>query len=265
MHFRTRQRVLRATIAAMKALIVANWKMNPSSLKEAKALLAATKRSAAKARNVSLIVAPPAIFLQPLASASRGRTVFAIQNAHAAEGGAHTGEISMLQAKDAKATHVIIGHAERRAAGESDTAVREKVAAAIAAGLTPILCVGEEIRGAGAEHFAVVREQVHAALDGLAANRVGKIIIAYEPVWAIGATKAMQPPQMHEMSIFIRKAIVEKFGDAGHGVKVLYGGSIDAENAATMLQGGDVRGLLVGRASTDAANFAELLRAVHNA
>ncbi len=249
----------------MKALIVANWKMNPQTLKDAKALLAATKKSAASARDVTLVVAPPAVFLQPLAAGARGRTAFAIQNAHADEGGAHTGEISMHQAKDANATHVIVGHAERRAAGETDAMVRAKVAAAFAAGLTPILCIGEESRGAGAEHFALVREQLHTALDGLATNKIGKLVVAYEPVWAIGATKAMQPPQMHEMSIFIRKAVVEKFGETGHGVKVLYGGSIDASNAARMLQDGDVRGLLVGRASTDAVIFAELLRAVHTA
>jgi len=247
----------------MKALIVANWKMNPPSLKAAKALLSATKRAALSARDVTLIVAPPAIFLQPLAAGAQGRTAFAIQNAHAAEGGAHTGEISLQQANDAKASYVIIGHAERRAAGETDAVVREKVAAAFALSLTPILCIGEQSRGAGAEHFSVVREQLHSALDGLPANKISKLIVAYEPVWAIGATKAMQPPQMHEMSIFIRKAVVEKFGESGHGVKVLYGGSIDASNAATMLKDGDVRGLLVGRASTDATVFAELLRAVH--
>lgn len=250
----------------MKALIVANWKMNPPSLKDAKALLAVTKRVAASLRDITLIVAPPAIYLQPLAARARtGRTAFAIQNAHAAEGGAHTGETSMQQAKDVKATYVIVGHAERRAAGENDATIKAKVAAAFSLGLTPILCIGEESRGAGAEHFAVVRDQLHAALDGLPTNKISKLVVAYEPVWAIGATKAMQPPQMHEMSIFIRKAVVEKFGEAGHGVKVLYGGSIDAANAARMLQDGDVRGLLVGRASTDANGFAELLRAVHTA
>ena len=250
----------------MKALVVANWKMNPRTLKDAKALFAATKRALVSARDVTLVIAPPAVFLPTLAHGLRkGRIEFGIQNAHAEAGGAHTGEVSMQQAKEASASYVIIGHAERRAAGETDDDVRRKLAAASAAGLTPILCIGEASRGAGAEHFATVREQLHAAIDGLPTAKVSKIVIAYEPVWAIGATKAMQPAQMHEMSIFIRKAMVEKIGEAGHGAKVLYGGSIDAGNAAAMLQGGDVRGLLVGRASTDAAVFKELLAAVDDA
>ena len=145
--------------------------------------------------------------------------------------------------------------------GETNDEVRKKVDAALVAGLTPIMCIGEKERGQGAEHFTAVREQLRVGLSEDAGKKLSKIIIAYEPVWAIGATKAMEPRQMHEMSIFIRKTLVERFGEAGHSIKILYGGSVDAKNASDMMRNGDVVGLLVGRASVDIQAFSELLRA----
>ncbi len=250
----------------MKALIVANWKMNPQTFKEAKTLFDETKRMTGLVRGISVIVAPPTVFVRSLAEGLRkGRVEFAVQNAHFEPSGAHTGEISMPQAREAKATHVIIGHAERRMMGETNDDTRKKVSAAFAAGLTPILCVGETSRGTGAEHFTFVREQLHTALADVALSKISKMIIAYEPVWAIGGKTAMQPRDMHEMSIFIRKAVVEKFGETGHNMKILYGGSVDATNVGAMLRDGDVKGILAGRASANTATMTELLRAVNEA
>ncbi len=131
----------------MRALIVANWKMNPSSLREAKKLFEATKKAADKAKNITVIVAPPAIFLRELcARYKRRRIAFAIQHAHYELAGARTGEISLGQAKDAGASYVIVGHAERRAMGESNDDTREKIAAALLMGMKPIFCVGETKR-----------------------------------------------------------------------------------------------------------------------
>lgn len=248
----------------MKALVVANWKMNPASIREAKKLLEATKTATAAAKGVSVIVCPPAIFLRELAG--RGtKVMYGAQNVHFEPRGSYTGEISALQVKEAKATYVIIGHAERRALGETNDDVRKKLDMALASGLLPILCVGEKSRGVGAEHFDFVREQLREAFSDESAKRLSKIVIAYEPVWAIGAPKTMEPRQMHEMSIFIRKTLVERCGAAGHDVKILYGGAVDAGNAGMMLREGDVAGLLVGRASVDAAGFGALLKAVANA
>jgi triosephosphate isomerase len=250
----------------MKALVVGNWKMNPATYKEARALFDETRRMVGLLRGVSVIVAPPAIFLRDLTMGLRkGRVAFAVQNAHYESSGAHTGEISLPQAKDSKATYVIIGHAERRAAGESNDDTRLKVGAALAAGMTPILCVGEKTREQGAEYFAFVREQLRTGLPEDAAKKIAKVIIAYEPVWAIGAPKPMQPRDMHEMGIFIRKTLVEKFGDQGHKTTILYGGAVDASNAGTMLREGDVKGFLVGRASSQVQSMTELLRAVAEA
>ena len=127
-----------------KVIVVANWKMNPASFREARKLFEAERKLAEKTRRVSVVVAPPAIFLRELSKMYRGSKVaFAVQNAHFEAGGAHTGEISLMQVKDAHARYVIVGHAERRAEGETDNDVRKKVASVLAQKLTPILCVGE--------------------------------------------------------------------------------------------------------------------------
>lgn len=247
----------------MKALIIANWKMNPPTMRDAKKLLEATKKAVERAPSVSVIVAPPALYLRELRSSYKGKKItFAAQNAHAEAKGSFTGEISMLQVKDAGAGHVIIGHAERRAAGETNDDTRKKIAAALATGLTPIFCVGEAKRGESGEYFDFVRDQLRDGLGGTLPAKISKIIIAYEPVWAIGATVAMSPRDMHEMAIFIRKTIVDLHGASGHSVKILYGGSVEEKNAPDMLKHGDVDGLLVGRASTETDRIALLLEAI---
>jgi triosephosphate isomerase len=249
----------------MKSLIVANWKMNPATAKEAKSLFEATKKAVATAKGVTVIVAPPAIFLREIASLMTGKIGLSAQSVHFESAGSYTGEISIPQVHDAKAAYSIVGHAERRAAGESNEEAGKKVAALLEAKMTPILCVGEKTRTPAGEHFLFVKEQLRTGLQHVSPAKIGKVIIAYEPVWAIGAAHPMQPRDMHEMSIFIRKAIVEKYGDLGMNNTVLYGGAVDAASAPAMLRDGDVKGLLVGRASVDAKAFSELLAAAADA
>lgn len=247
----------------MKSIVVANWKMNPQTWRGAKQLFEATKKAAEGTRNVSIIVAPPSIFLRELATNYKGRTLaFAAQNAHFQKDGAYTGEISMLQVKDSKVAAVIIGHAERRAMGETNEETRAKMNAALAQKLQPILCIGEHKRSGSGEHFLFVKEQLRVALQDVVPGNLSKILIAYEPVWAIGATEAMSPRQMHEMAIFIRKSIVGSHGEKAMKIKILYGGSIDESNACEMITEGEVQGLLVGRASTDVAKFTSLIKSL---
>jgi triosephosphate isomerase len=249
----------------MKALVIGNWKMNPPTFREAQKLLDATKR-AAEVTTLSVIVVPPAIFLRDLTARMRsGRIAFGVQHAHFEVGGAHTGDISMRQAKDAKATYVLIGHAERRGLGETNDDTRKKVAAALETGLSPILCVGETIRSTNGEYFAVITEQLRIALADVPVSRLGRVIIVYEPLWTIGADTTMSPRDMHEMSIFIRKTVVDLHGDVGHKMKVLYGGSVNADNASVMVREGDIHGFLLGRASWNAVEFTKLLQAVAQA
>ncbi len=247
----------------MKSIVVANWKMHPATFREAKTLFEATKKAIEKSRSVSLVVAPPSIYLRDLARLYKGRRIaLALQNAHPEAGGSYTGEISLVQGKDARATHCIIAHAERRAMGETNDDARRKVLAALTLKMTPILCVGETTRSASGEHFQLIKDQLRIALTDVAPQKVAQVVIAYEPVWAIGATQAMQPRDMHEMAIFIRKSVVESHGKDGMNMKILYGGSIDESNARAMLEGGDVAGFLVGRASVEVAKFSALIHSL---
>lgn len=246
-------------------IVVANWKMNPATWREALRLFVATKKAAISEKTVDLIIAPPFLYLRELGSKSRG-VALAAQDANASETGPHTGEISMMQVKDAKTTHVIIGHAERRAAGETDEQVRAKVASALRAGLVPIVCIGETTRNDHGAQFDTVRVQIRAAFADVPAAKVNAVIVAYEPVWAIGAPAPMNPRDMHEMSIFIRKTLTELYAGGQKPVKVaptiLYGGAVDASNAIAMMDEGGVSGFLVGRVSIDITKFRALLKTV---
>ncbi len=249
----------------MKSIVVANWKMNPATMREAKLLFEATRKAAERAKSVSVIIAAPAVYLRELRSRYKGRRVsFAAQNAHFEKAGSFTGEISMSQVRDTHAGFVIIGHAERRAMGETNADTRKKVAAALACQLTPILCVGETTRSGKGEHFIYVADQLREGFNDVLPAKVARVIVAYEPVWAIGASKPMSAGEMHEMAIFIRKTLQAK-GLNAMSVRILYGGSIDETNAVDMRRNGDVNGLLVGRASTDAKKFATLIDVLNDA
>lgn len=250
----------------MKSTIVANWKMNPATRREARKLFDATRKAAEAAPNVSVVVAPPALFLRELKRSYKGKKIaFAAQNARAEASGAFTGEISFAQCKDAGVSYGIVGHAERRGMGETNEDTGKKVAAALGVGITPILCVGEARRSGSGEYFSFVREQLRAGFADVAPAKVPNVIVAYEPVWAIGAERAMSPRDMHEMSIFVCKCIVEMLGEAGHKVKILYGGSVDETNALRMLKDGNIAGFLVGRASEDGVKLATLLETIKEA
>lgn len=240
--------------------------MHPSTFAEAKNLFDATKKIADKSKNVSIVVAPPSLYMRDLAYAYKGKKItFAIQSARAEEVGAFTGSISLTQARDVGASYAIIGHAERRAVGESNDDTRTQVATALALKMTPILCVGEQTRDESGEHFTFIKEQLRAGFADVSATKIASVIIAYEPVWAVGALEAMTPRDMHEMAIFIRKTMVGIYGKQGMKAVILYGGAVNATNAEAMLLYGDVDGLLVGRASADAKEFAILIETIHKA
>ena len=249
-------------MAKKTLLMVMNWKMHPESAEDARALLLATEKTVAK--QCKTIVAPPAIFLADLSKKVK-KSIAAAQNVHWEKSGSYTGEISVPMVKDAGVTHVIIGHAERRAMGDTDEDVSKKVASAIGAGLTVVACIGENKRDANGEYLHFIERQLGAILESVPKTKRTKLIIAYEPVWAIGADKPMSSHEMHQMSVFIRKTLVAHFGNAALNSPVLYGGSIDPENMAEMLENGDVDGLLVGRAglSEDPLKaFAEVLKSI---
>jgi triosephosphate isomerase (TIM) len=248
-------------------ILVLNWKMKPETLREAKKIFEATKTVATRSKKIKTIVAPPAFFLHPIASSYKGRTVsFAAQNIHEKQIGSFTGEVSATQAHDVGATYAIVGHSERRKIGESDDDVRKKVAIALATGLSPVICIGENMRDHSGEYLEVVKRQVAAALSDVQQAQVKKVIIAYEPVWAIGADEPMEATLMHEMTIFIRKLLWERYGKTAMSVPILYGGAIlDDEHAVEMVKESEVNGFILGRASVDMHKLPILFAALSRA
>ena len=239
----------------MRQLIAGNWKMN-GSLTMAGGLLNALR--AAPPLGCELLVCPPATLLTVAAHALLGSQVaVGGQDCHAKASGAHTGDISAAMLRDGGATHVILGHSERRADhGENDAAVRAKVEAAIAAGLVPIVCVGEtEAQREAGEADAVVAAQLAGSLpDGFAG------VVAYEPVWAIGTGRTPTEADVAAMHAHIRAVLVARLGDAGGALRILYGGSVKPSNAAVLLALPEVGGALVGGASLAAEDFLGIAR-----
>ncbi|MGO9000124.1 MAG: triose-phosphate isomerase [Polyangiaceae bacterium] len=245
-----------------KPLIAGNWKMfhgGPSGVM----LAAECVKIAAAAPRVEIVIAPPYTALAACAAECHESHVgIAAQNVHAKDQGAYTGEISAGMLKDAGCTWVIIGHSERRQYfAESDGAVAEKLDAALRAGLKPIVCVGETLiqREAG-DTLRVVRLQVDA-VSPLLAKATLPVAIAYEPVWAIGTGKNARPEDAEEVHLAIRGWLSERDAKLGGGVRILYGGSVKPDNAASLLACPNVDGALVGGASLDAASFGAIARA----
>jgi triosephosphate isomerase (TIM) len=245
----------------MKSIVVANWKMNPASFIEAKKLFEATKKTVDKCKDISLIIAPPAIYLQALSAKYSGTKIsFALQNGHFEAGGAYTGETSITQASVVGASYVLVGHSERRAIGETGDDTRKKVSATLSLKMTPILCIGEVARTSSGEHFSIIAEQLLAGIKDVPSAKISKVIVAYEPVWAIGGETTMSPRDMHTMAIFIRKTIVGVYGEVGHKVRILYGAAVGEKNAVAMMKEGNVRGFIVGHVSQNVERFTELLK-----
>jgi len=237
--------------------------MNPLSIADARRLFLAAKNATERLKKFQIVIAPPSLFLRDLVKGYRGKKMrFAVQNIHHERKGSFTGEISAPMARDMGASYAIVGHAERRALGEKNSEVGQKVKLVIAEGMKAVLCVGENERDHFGEYLSFVNEQLRGGLEHVTKKHLKNLIIAYEPVWAIGASESMKPRQMHEMAIFIRKFLNEKYGSVAMNVPILYGGSVDAENAAEMIVEGDVQGLLVGRASISTQKFTELLRSM---
>ena len=233
----------------MRQLIAGNWKMNGTAA-EAAALARAVRDGAP---GCDLLVCPPATQLAAVAAALDGGPVMVGgQDCHAGACGPHTGDIAATMLRDAGATWVVLGHSERRAEHhELDELVRQKAVAAAAAGLTPIVCVGEssEQRGAGRQTEVVGWQLAGSLPDGFAG------VVAYEPIWAIGSGASATEDDVEAMHAFIRAELVRQFPAGGAAIRILYGGSVKPSNAAALLALPDVGGALVGGASLVAADF----------
>jgi triosephosphate isomerase len=246
----------------MRQLIAGNWKMHclgAEAVALARAVAAGAQDTGAGPIDADLLICPTTLHLGAVADAVKGSAVaVGGQDCHEAKQGAHTGDIAAPMLRDAGASWVILGHSERRHNhGETDELVREKTLAAVAAGLTPIVCVGEtDDQRAGGQETEVVGWQIAGSLPKPFAG-----VIAYEPVWAIGSGRTATEHDVATMHAFIREELVRQFGDAGQDILILYGGSVRPANAAGLLAIPHVGGALVGGASLRAEDFLAIARA----
>ncbi|SFP10518.1 triose-phosphate isomerase [Tranquillimonas alkanivorans] len=243
-----------------RKLAAGNWKMNglEAQLAEVDTLMATHTTPVC-----DILLCPPATLIDRMARRiGDGKIAVGGQDCHAAPSGAHTGDVSAAMLADAGATHVILGHSERRADhGESDDAVRDKVAAAWEAGLVPVVCVGETLeQREGGSTLAVVGGQLQGSIpDGATA---ATLVVAYEPVWAIGTGRVPTTEQIAEVHDFLRDRLSQRMGGEGNGVSLLYGGSVKPSNAAEIFAVENVNGALVGGASLKAGDFSGIIDAL---
>jgi len=245
-----------------RPIIVGNWKMHKTTA-DAVALVKDLRSSVAQVHDVDIGVAPPYTALMAVAEALHGSTIFVTaQNMHWEPQGAFTGEISAAMLSDAGCTRVIVGHSERRQYfAETDATVNRKLTAALNAQLDPILCIGETLdkREANAT-FSVLAQQIRQGLADIASGDMSRVVIAYEPIWAIGTGKTATPDQAQEVHAFIRGLLGELYGKAlADEVRIQYGGSVNAGNIHPLMTQLDVDGALVGGASLEASSFAQIV------
>ena len=266
--------MLREAHMNRRPLIAANWKMNLGRIEDALALVRSIRSPLSHLNDVEVVVCPPFTVLASLADVLRPSPIgLGAQNLHWESAGAHTGEISAPMLAGL-CDYVIVGHSERRMAGSSDEsneAVARKVPAALNAGLQPIVCVGEDLeQNENGDTDRVVGHQVMAALGCLTDDCATRCIVAYEPIWAIGSGRAATPAEANRvMGLSIRCRLNDHFGaEVAGSVRLLYGGSVTADNIADFMVMPEIDGALVGGASLDARGFVELVRnaalGVHN-
>lgn len=248
-----------------RKIVAGNWKMNLDRAK-ARELTSAVAARQAEAGSVELVLCPPAIYVDTVRSAVPAGAAIAVggQNMHDKPSGAFTGEVAPAMLVDLGCTYVILGHSERRTLfGETDGIVNAKTKAALAAGLTPIVCVGETLEEReGNRTEKVVTTQINGSLAGLSPAEVEKVVIAYEPVWAIGTGKVATPQQAQEVHALIRGLLATLATPAvAAKVRIQYGGSVKPDNAADLAAQPDIDGALVGGASLKADDFLGIARA----
>jgi triosephosphate isomerase (TIM) len=242
--------------------IIANWKMNPETLQEAKQIWSGTKRVSAQLKRTQIIVCPPALFAPNFTKGQHKKLQVGLQDIFHETKGSYTGQLSPTMARDMDINATIVGHSERRKLGETNELIHKKVMTALNQGMTVVLCIGETYRDNDGAYLNVIREQLMIALANIQRSSLSKLQVAYEPVWAIGATEPMTATDIHGMTIFIKKTLGELFSkDLARTIPILYGGSVFADNAREIVEKGGVQGLLVGRESLT-ISFIDLIKAV---
>ena len=240
--------------------------MAPVTPAASKKLAEKVKQGSAELQKTDAVICPPYIFLGEVGKAT-SKCALGAQNAFYEAEGAFTGEVSPHMLVNSGVKYVILGHSERRALGESNELIAKKISMALKVGLTVILCVGEKERDDEGKYLHILEEQIKNSLKGISKKQIDSIVIAYEPVWAIGAkaTGVITPEALLETVIFIRKVLSDIYDKKiALSVSILYGGSVDEKNSSAFLKVQGVGGLLVGRASLDAEKFIKILKIAEN-
>jgi triosephosphate isomerase len=243
-------------------VVAANWKMNPVTLHQAQQLFNDFKKQLTRADGVAVIVCPTHVHLPLLQKKYSGKTIrFGAQDAHYEKTGSHTGDVSPWMLKDLGVEYVILGHSERRAQGESDEVVNQKIHAALKAQRSPIVCIGEHKRDNSGAYLNDLKQQIEATFKDLPKSKLGKLTIAYEPIWAIGDNgDAISSEELEETILYIRKILAHLFPkQKAMRMPILYGGSVERDNAESLIADGSVNGFLVGHASRNPKEFAEII------
>ncbi len=245
-----------------RPLIAANWKMHKTTA-EARAFATQLRGLLTSPPDVDIVIAPPFTALAALREALGDAPVqLGAQNVHTEGEGAFTGEVSVPMIVDLGCSYAILGHSERRALfGETSEGVAHKLAAVVAAGLRPIVCVGETLEQREAKRtFEIIGSQLEASLASLPAESAHECAVAYEPVWAIGTGRTATPEMAQEVHAFIRERLAKRFGESAGRMRIQYGGSVKPDNTATLMAQPDIDGALVGGASLDPASFYAIIR-----
>lgn len=247
----------------VKPLILGNWKMNPATLVRAKKIWVDVQKGLVGRKGQSEIaVAPPLPFIIELKEMTGSQKIeFVSQDVSSLTEGPHTGEVSVSQLRSLGVRCSIIGHSERRTKGETDNIINAKVLALHFLKSTAVVCVGESTRDSAGDYFNVVEDQIVAVLKGVKVEDLSRIIIAYEPVWAIGTGKNANASQVEEMKLFIQKVLSDIYPrEKASEVRIIYGGSVTEDNAEELLKVGTVDGFLIGGASLDAKEFVSIIK-----
>lgn len=252
-----------------KILVIANWKMTPNTLVEAKAKLAIIKRFSEKMKLTETVICPPSPFIAPLslmAGGLKGKVKIGSQDVSKFESGAHTGEFSSLMLKSAGVSYVIVGHSERRSMGEDAALIAQKLQKALASGMMGVVCIGETERDNDAEYLSVIKNQLKEVLVYMSRQQFANLVIAYEPLWAVNNSRnvAITPHEIHQIVILIRKYLKDNWGESiASIVKIVYGGSVTPDNAQDLVHNGEVDGLLIGRASWVAEDLKSICQSLN--
>lgn len=246
----------------MKKLIVGNWKMNPQKSKEAEILYKTIQKNAKDTKGPTIVVCPPFPYLY-LGQKFKSKLLFGAQDVATLPSGASTGEVSAMMLSSINVSYVIVGHSERRAFGESNTVINQKILQSLKAKLMPILCIGESIRDSEGHYLSFIKMQLQECLAGVSKAQLSNIAIAYEPVWAIGkdALREATPEEFTETKIFIKKVLADMYDiKTAHNIPIIYGGSVHPNNAKQFLNA-FADGLLIGRDSLSPSKFQLILKA----